>query len=181
MRVLAALTLLFLAACTETGQDASSLSCTATVADVGSSATAVSGPIPKPYDPDLDAQAALDRAFARAEARETRILAVLGGNWCPDCRILAAMLELPEHKRVLDACFEIVEIDVGRYDKNLDAVRRLGVEKLIGAPTLAVVTARGALLNASASTEFRDARDRDPNDVLAFLKAWAPKEPKEDV
>lgn len=176
MRILATLALFVLAACNEATQETSSLSCAAAVSEVGRSANAVSGPIPKPYDPDLDAHAALDRAFSRAQLRETHVLAVLGGNWCPDCRILAAMLALPEHDRLLDACYEIVEIDVGRYDKNLDAVRRLGVDALIGAPTLAVITSDGALLNASAATEFRDARDRDPNDVLAYLKTWAPKD-----
>jgi thiol-disulfide isomerase/thioredoxin len=55
-------------------------------------------PLPYPYDEKADASAALDKALARAKANGKRVLIDLGGNWCGDCRILAATLELPEMK-----------------------------------------------------------------------------------
>jgi thiol-disulfide isomerase/thioredoxin len=61
------------------------------------------------------------------------VLVDLGGNWCGDCRILAATMELPEMKRFIDQHFVVVSIDVGRFDKNLQIPAKYGfTERLEG-------------------------------------------------
>ena len=59
-------------------------------------------PLPYPYDEMANADAAVDAAFARAKTNGKRVLVDLGGNWCPDCRILAGVMALPEVKPFLD-------------------------------------------------------------------------------
>ena len=51
----------------------------------------------------------------------------MGGNWCGDCIVLANLMQLPEMKPFLAAHFEIVKVDVGRFDKNLQIPARFGV------------------------------------------------------
>ena len=46
----------------------------------------------KPYDEGADADAAVAAAFARARAAHKRVLIDLGGNWCPDCLVLANLM-----------------------------------------------------------------------------------------
>src|SRR5436190_21307833 len=76
-------------------------------------------PLPYPYNEKADASAAVDKALARAKASGKRVLIDLGGNWCGDCRILAATLDLPEMKTFVNPNFEMVSVDVGHFDKNL--------------------------------------------------------------
>ena len=75
-------------------------------------------PLPYPYDEHADADAAVAAAKARALAHHKLLLIDLGGNWCPDCRILAGTMEQPELKAFVDAHYEVVTVDVGRFDKN---------------------------------------------------------------
>ena len=59
----------------------------------------------------------------------------LGGNWCPDCVVLANLMLLPELKPFLAVHFEIVSVDVGRFDKNLQIPARFGItQRLEGVP-----------------------------------------------
>jgi len=71
----------------------------------------------------------VNAAFARAKKNGKRVLIDLGGNWCPDCIVLANLMQLPELKRFLAAHFEIVSVDVGRFDKNLQIPARFGITK----------------------------------------------------
>ena len=94
-------------------------------------------PLPYPYDEKADAMAEVDRALARAKASGKLVLIDLGGNWCGDCRILAATMELPELKAFLARHYEIVNVDVGRFDRNLEVPARYGItSRLEGVPAL---------------------------------------------
>ena len=57
----------------------------AALALAGCATTGGSGadhPEARSYDAGIDAIAAVDAALVRAEARDTRVLMVLGANWC---------------------------------------------------------------------------------------------------
>lgn len=128
---------------------------------------------PQPYDPALDAQAAIDRAFAQARGENKRVLIKMGGNWCPDCRILAGMTEIPEIADLIAENYAVVKVDVGRYDRNMDVPQRFGMEELEGVPTLLIVTPEGRVLNAAEPSIFRNARERDPQDFANYLYRYA--------
>ena len=97
-------------------------------------------PLPYPYDEKANATAALDKALARAKATNKRVLIDMGGNWCGDCRILAATMDLPEMKAFIHRNFEVVSVDVGRFDKNLQIPARYGItERLEGVPAILIV------------------------------------------
>ena len=130
-------------------------------------------PVAAPYDENLDAGAAVEAAFAEAEATGKRVLLKLGGNWCPDCRILAGMFEEPAFQTLLKENYVYVPINVGRYDVNMNIPARFGFEKLDGVPTLLVVEPSGDLVNAATSAEWTNARDRDPKEVYAYVEKWA--------
>lgn len=130
-------------------------------------------PLPLPYDETADAEAAVAAAFARAKAGGKRVLIDLGGNWCPDCRILAGMMELPEVKPFLEAHYAVVTVDVGRMNKNLQIPQRFGIEKLRGVPTVLVVEADGTLVNKTDSAELADARSKSPQAIVDWLARYA--------
>jgi thiol-disulfide isomerase/thioredoxin len=134
-------------------------------------------PLPLPYDEAADANAKVAAAAARAKARHKRLLIDLGGNWCPDCRILAGTLELPEVKAFVRAHYEVVTVDVGRFDRNLQIPARYGItERLQGVPSLLVVDpVSDTLLNAGHVSALSDARHMTPQALADFLAQWAGK------
>lgn len=132
-------------------------------------------PLPYPYDETADASADLDRALARAKASRKLVLIDLGGNWCGDCRILAATMELPELKTFLGRHYEIVLVDVGRFDRNLQIPARYGItERLQGVPALLVVDPRTGrqLVTPAKVAELSNARHMTPQDLADWLAQW---------
>jgi thiol-disulfide isomerase/thioredoxin len=138
-----------------------------------STLAALKTPLPYPYVEKADAKAAVAAAFARAKASGKRVLVDFGGNWCPDCRILAGVMDLPEMRPFLAANYEIVSVDVGRFDKNLDVVKSLGVEKLRGVPTIVIAEPDGRPVNVANSAELADARSMTPQSLADWLAKWA--------
>jgi thiol-disulfide isomerase/thioredoxin len=130
-------------------------------------------PLPLPYDDQADANQAVDAALARAQQSGKRILLDLGGNWCGDCRVFAAVLAVPEVRRFVDGHFEQVLVNVGRFNTNLAIPARFGVDKVKAAPTILILSPDGALLNGDDLIALRDARQMTPQAVLDWLAYWA--------
>jgi hypothetical protein len=143
----------------------------------GCAATAKSAPAeadePRPFDEARDAMADIDAALAAAKARGTRVLLVLGGNWCHDSRGLASKFEDPTLAALIAARYELVWIDVGRRDKNLDVAKRFGVGDLLGTPTILILSGDGALLNASSAHDWRDAASRSLEETYEYFQDFS--------
>jgi thiol-disulfide isomerase/thioredoxin len=104
-------------------------------------------PLPYPYNETADAEADVAAAIKRAKAAKKLVLIDFGGNWCPDCRIFAGLIEQPDVKRFVDKHYEVVTVDVGRYTKNMQIPARYGIDKLKGVPSFLVVDTKGKLVN----------------------------------
>ena len=130
-------------------------------------------PLPYPYDENANAAAQVKAAFARAKQSGKRVLVDFGGNWCPDCRILAGVMDLPGVKPFVAAHYELVSVDVGRFDRNLDIVKSLGVEKLAGVPWLVVAAPDGATV--ASSDDITDDHHRTPQSMVDWLARYATK------
>lgn len=130
--------------------------------------------IATPYNEKADANSDVAAAFARAKASGKRVLIDLGGNWCPDCIVLANVMALPELKPFLDAHYEIVAVDVGRFDRNLQVPARFGLtNRLKGVPTVLILTPGGKLLNPDDPFTLADASTMKPQVIADWLAKWA--------
>jgi len=126
-----------------------------------------------PYDEKADADAVVADAFVRAKKSHKLVMLDLGGNWCPDCIILANVMRLPAMKTFMDAHYEFASVDVGRFDKNLQIPARFGFTKrLTGVPTVLVATPDGKLINGDQVFALSNARDMTPQALAAYLAEW---------
>lgn len=131
-------------------------------------------PLPFPYNEHADANAAVAAAFARAAKSGKRVLIHLGGNWCADCRILDGVMELPEMKPFMAEHFEMVMVDVGRFNKNLQIPARWGLGRLEkGVPTVIIADADGKAVNISNAADLESARSMTPQGIADWLARWA--------
>jgi thiol-disulfide isomerase/thioredoxin len=128
----------------------------------------------QPYDEHANADAAVAAAFDRAKKSHKRVLIDLGGNWCVDCVVLANFLKLPEMQRFMAAHYEIVAVDVGRFDRNQQIPARFGITgRLKGVPTLLIATQDGKLVNANEVFATSDASTMTPQALAAYLAKYA--------
>lgn len=134
-------------------------------------------PLPYPYDEKASARVMDGRvAKARAQARrEHKLLLVdLGGNWCGDCRVLYATMQLPEVKQFVRDHYVVVTVDVGRFDKNLQVPAAYGITKrLEGVPALLIVDpTTNKLLDEGHVAALSDARHMTPQALADWLAQW---------
>ena len=133
---------------------------------------ALKTPLPYPYDEAADGVRAVDVARTRARAAHKLLLIDLGGNWCGDCRVLAATVEQTELGRFVRDHYVVVPVDIGRRDKNLAVPTRYGL-KVEGVPALLVVDPRtDKLLNAGHVADLSDARHMSPQGLADYLAKW---------
>lgn len=131
-------------------------------------------PLPYPYNDLADANADVAKARARARARHKLLLIDLGGNWCGDCRVLSGTLELPAVKAFVDRHYELVMVDVGRFDRNLQVPAHYGfTQRLKGVPTLLVVDpATDKVINRNDVFALASAGDMSPQALADWLARW---------
>ena len=131
-----------------------------------------------PYDEaatSAQADTAVNAAFARARRNHKDVLIDLGGNWCGDCVVLANIMLLPEMKPFMARHYEVVEIDTGRNNRNLQIPARFGVDLSGGVPAVLIVKADGkTLVNAGHISALEDARHMTPQDIADWLAKWTP-------
>ena len=132
-------------------------------------------PLPLPYDEAANAKTQVAVARARAKANHKLLLIDLGGNWCLDCRLLAGTMELPELHRFLAKHYEIVTVDVGRFDKNMDIAAYYGLDGHFGGgvPSVLIIDPRtDKVRNAGRTAALADARTLTPQALADWLARW---------
>jgi len=130
-------------------------------------------PEARPFEEAVDATAQVNAALARTQAEDKKVILVMGANWCHDSRGLAGWFAQPRFATMLEAKYEIVYIDVGHRDRNIDIARRFGLDTIKGTPTVLVLSSAGVLLNPASAPKWRDAASREEDDIFAYFDQFA--------
>lgn len=124
-------------------------------------------------DPSL-AKTEIRDALARAKAQHKRVILDFGGNWCGDCQVLDIYFHDPANKALLEQNFELVDVNIGRFDANQDIAARYGIPLQRGVPALVVLSPDGKVLLAQTHGEFESMRHLQSSDLTNFLNEWKP-------
>lgn len=123
-----------------------------------------------PYNERANASADMQHALAAAQANGTEVLAVFGANWCPDCRELDKALNGSSHALIAGR-FEVVKIDVGMFDKNLELANKYGNPIKLGIPAVVVLSADNKIVYSSKGGELANARKMGDTGIYDFLSS----------
>lgn len=135
---------------------------------------------PATYDEKADAKAEIAAALAKAKKENRRVLVQWGANWCGWCHKLHGTFTTDaKTRRVLMYEYDVVLVDIGRFDKNMDLAASYGADlKNAGVPFLTVLDAEGkAIANQeTGALELPSSKDQpypghDATKVVAFLDA----------
>ena len=125
--------------------------------------------------PAGDARQQIHDAVARGSREHKNVLLVFGADWCYDCHVLDKAFHRPDIAAVLNPNYELVNVDIGEGNKNLDLAAQYEVALNRGVPAVAVLDSRGALLYSQKAGEWERARALAAEDLLEFLNKWKPK------
>ena len=131
--------------------------------------TAAMGAARLPYDESADARAAIRTALGAVGAGPRRVLIVFGANWCEDCRSLDQALKSGRNAELMAREFEVVKVDVGRFDRNLDVAKAYGDPIRKGIPAAVVLAADARVLYATKAGELSNARRMSETGVYEFF------------
>ena len=127
-----------------------------------------------PYDESADPHRDLQNALANARKSGKRVLVVFGANWCPDCRVLDREFHAGgKTAELVRERYEVVKVDVGRFDKNLDFAKLYGEPIKKGIPSVVVVTSTNQVVYQTRAGELADARGMGADGIYSFFKTMA--------
>jgi thioredoxin 1 len=126
------------------------------------------------YNESADAKAELHEALATAARKHRRVLLDFGGNWCGDCKALDHYFHDPVNASLLARNYVLVDINIGRFDRNQDLADRYHVPLKKGVPALAILDSRGRLIYSQRNGEFEAMGKMESSSVTAFLTRWKP-------
>ncbi len=121
-----------------------------------------------PYDEKADATLDVQHAIAAAQGDHKQVLLVFGANWCPDCRALDKAMH-GSSRHLIDSRFEVVKIDVGNFDKNLELARHYGNPIARGIPAVVVVGPADRIVYSTRNGELANAGQMSEQGIFDFL------------
>jgi thiol:disulfide interchange protein len=134
---------------------------------------------PPVYDEKADAHKQIAAAMAAAAKNHQRVLVVFGANWCGWCRKLDGLFHSDRKiARELLYEYQVVKVDMGKWDKNRDLVEKFGatIEK-DGVPYITILAADGSVVTNQNTGDLEAGAAHDPAKVQAFLKEHRAKVP----
>jgi protein disulfide-isomerase len=123
-----------------------------------------------PYNEAADAKLDIRQALTQAATNHTAMIVVFGANWCGDCQTLHIAMTSGASAPLLSRDFQIVKVDVGHFDKNLDVAKTYGVPLEKGIPAVVIISARNEVLYLTREGELADARKMGDKAIYEFFK-----------
>lgn len=122
------------------------------------------------YNEAADANAEVQQAVAQAGAAHQAVLVVFGANWCPDCRVLDAAFKNGPAAPLIAKEFQVVKVNIGRYDRNMELAQGYGIDLKKGIPTVAILSGKGDVIYTTKESELADARHLGEDGILKFFE-----------
>lgn len=123
-----------------------------------------------PYNETADARLEIKQALTRAATNHTSVMVVFGANWCPDCKMLDIAMKTGTSEKLLARDFEIVKVNVGHFDTNLDIAKSYDVPLEKGIPAMAIISPGSKVRYVTKEGELANARKMGDNGIYDFIK-----------
>ena len=127
-------------------------------------------PLPLPYDRVIYTINDLNKFIEETINAKKQPIIIFGANWCPDCRIFSGTINIPKVKSYIDNYFEILYVDVQRYEINMSLMEEYGIPSQEGIPRVLVFNYEKELINNTTTAEWRTARDRTNQEIFDFFQ-----------
>ena len=129
-------------------------------------------PHPQPFKcRNLDVQS-LKKFITNAVQERKQPIVIFGANWCPDARLLEAVLQLPSVQNFLNPKCNILNVDVGDYEINIELFKYFDPEIETGIPRVFILDINGKKLNIDSNDKMRTARQQSPQEIFDYFQGF---------
>jgi thiol-disulfide isomerase/thioredoxin len=129
-------------------------------------------PFPLPYERVDLSESDLRNFIDDTINNNKQPVVIFGANWCPDCRILSAVLDLETVNEYMNDYFEILYIDLGRYDINMSLMEFFDIMPQQGIPRVVIINEDKEVLNIKDTGEWTTARSRTKQEIFNYFQEY---------
>lgn len=112
----------------------------------------------------------IEQALFKAKQKPKGVMIIFGSDWCPPCRQLDEMLDQSDVKNDLQLLYEIVKIDTGHWDKNMDTAKKYGNPIRQGIPGIVLLNNDGTIREIIESNDMSSLIKGGPDVLTLFLQ-----------
>jgi protein disulfide-isomerase len=123
-----------------------------------------------PYNEAADARKDIEQALSQAGQSGKSVIVVFGANWCADCKVLDLAMKQGTSAPLVAREFQVVKVDVGRFDRNVAVAESYGVPLKNGIPAVVILSVANRILYVTRAGELADARAMGENGIYDFLR-----------
>lgn len=129
-------------------------------------------PHPEPYSGMLIADDDLKEFINLSVEQNKQSIIIFGANWCPDARLLEAVMQLKLIKKYLDRHSNILHIDVGDYEINTELFNVFDKNIRDGIPRIFIMDRKGRNINLQDNDTMRKARELSTQDIFDYFQKF---------
>lgn len=129
-------------------------------------------PHPEPYSGMLIADDDLKKFINLSVEQNKQSIIIFGANWCPDAKLLEAVMQLKLIKKYLDRHSNILHIDVGDYEINTELFNVFDKNIRDGIPRIFIMDRKGRNINLQDNDTMRKARELSTQDIFDYFQKF---------
>ena len=129
--------------------------------------------LPKPFSGQVITTRQLKDFISKALELKKQPLVIFGANWCPDAQYLEAVMGMLTVTKFLAQHYEIMRVDVGDYDQNMELYSVFDMPSEEGVPRVVILDFKGRVLNFDSNDRWRTARETDPQEIFNYFQEFA--------
>ena len=129
-------------------------------------------PHPEPYSGILISDDDLKKFINLSVEQNKQSIIIFGANWCPDARLLEAVMQLKLVKKYLNKHSNILHIDVGDYEINTELFKFFDKNIRDGIPRIFIMDRKGRNINLQDNDTMRKARELSTQDIFDYFQEF---------
>ena len=112
----------------------------------------------------------IEQALLKAKQKPHAVIIIFGADWCPPCRQLDKILDQIDVKNDLQPLYEMVKIDTGHWDKNIDTAKKYGNPIRQGIPGIVLLNQDGTIREIIESNDLSSLIKGGPDVLTLYLQ-----------
>lgn len=128
------------------------------------------------YNPQENADSALNKAIAEAKKTKRFVFVQIGGNWCQWCARFHEFINGDKQiDSLIKSSYVMLHLNYSPENRNKDLLSDLGFPQRFGFPVFCILDENGMRIHTQNSAYLEEGEDYNKQKVMEFLAAWAPQ------
>tara|TARA_Y100000992_G_scaffold219174_1_gene151727 strand:- start:622 stop:1056 length:435 start_codon:yes stop_codon:yes gene_type:complete len=129
-------------------------------------------PYPEPYKKLKISLNELKEFIKHSVDQNKQSIVIFGANWCPDAKFLEAVMQLPTVENFLKKYVNILNIDLGNYEINMELFNFFNSDIQDGIPRIFIMDNKGLNINLDSNDSMRKAREISTQEIFNYFQKF---------